>query len=266
MARFNPYPRRTYNDLFKAWARRNTKLLGLTTAMTLVLLAFETALILTFVRQHDFRWWILGVFQTAVVAVALHLLNTAFLAHECEAIWKLRGAWGEEATRGELRRAKKQRVIWGWVDSIELQAGDLDHLVLSRKGGFVAIDSKWRSNGTDTAEMARSAARAKLRAEALTRTVLRSERGGHRAKAHAAAVRSTVVVWGPVRHNVPDGFAVDGIEFIRGQQLRTWLQNLPGEQIDEIAAKDALDRLRKFRSRARDDQAAQATSGRSEDA
>lgn len=55
-------------------------------------------------------------------------------------------------------------------------------------------------------------------------------------------------------------------EFIGGEQLRTWLQNLPGEQVDEIAAKDALDRLRKFRSRAWDNQAVQATSGRSGDA
>lgn len=252
MARFNPYPRRAYNDLFKAWARRNTKLLGLATAMTLVLLAFETALILTFVRQHDFRWWILGVLQTAVIAVALHLLNAAFLAHEREAIWQLRGAWGEEATRDGLRRAKRRRLIWGWVDSITLQAGDLDHLVLTRNGGFVAIDSKWRSDGTDSVEMARSAARAKLRAEAVTRTLLVAVPGGHRAKVHTAAVRSVVVVWGPAQHTVPEGFEVNGIEFIPGRRLIGWLKSLSGEPVDRPAAKDALERLRNFRSQAWD--------------
>lgn len=257
MTRFSPYPRRAYNNLFRAWAHRNVKLLGLTAAVILVLLAFETVVILAFV-PGAFRWWILGALQTGVVASALHLLNGAFLAHEREAIWQLRGAWGEEATRDQLRRAKRKRVVWGWVDSIKLQAGDLDHLVLSCHGGFVAIDSKWRSDGTYADEMARSAARARLRAEAVTRTLLKSERGGHRATVHTAAVRSIVVIWGPAQHNLPDGFAVDGIEFVGGQRLLAWLQELSGEHVDKLAAKDALSRLRKFRSGAWVEQAARS--------
>ena len=145
-------------------------------------------------------------------------------------------------------RAKKKRVVWGWVDSISLQAGDLDHLVLTCNGGFVAIDSKWRSDGRDTAAMAQSANRAKLRAEAVTRTLLKSERGGHRAKAHTAEVKPVVVIWGPAQHKVPDNFEVDGIEFVGGRRLLAWLQNLSGERVDKLAAKDALERLKTFRS------------------
>jgi len=236
MARFSPYPRREYGRIFRAWARRDLKALALVGLGVIVLLAIETVLIVVLVPASSFRWWLLGALQAAIVAVGLHLTNAAFLAHEREAIWQLRGAWGEEATRDELRRAKKKRVVWGWVDSISLQAGDLDHLVLTCNGGFVAIDSKWRSDGRDTAAMAQSANRAKLRAEAVTRTLLKSERGGHRAKAHTAEVKPVVVI------------EVDGIEFVGGRRLLAWLQNLSGERVDKLAAKDALERLKTFRS------------------
>ena len=127
MTRSAPYPRRAYRDLFKAWARSNKKLLAIIVLGSVALLAFETALILILVPDGRFRWWLLGALQAALVATVLHLVNAAFLAHNRGAIWQLRGAWGEEATRDELRRAKKKRAIWGWVDSINLQAGDLDH-------------------------------------------------------------------------------------------------------------------------------------------
>lgn len=248
MRKFSPYPRRAYSDLFKAWRRRNAKLLAVAAAVTLVLLIVETVLILQLLPDSDFKWWVLGALQTALVAVVLHLLSSAFLAHEREAIWQLRGAWGEEATRDVLARAKRRRVVWGWVDSIPLKFGDLDHLVLTREGGFVAIDSKWRSDAKGTDDIVGSASRVKLRAEALTRTLLASERGGHRAKVHAAAVRPLVVIWGPAQHKVPDGFTVDGIEFVGGQRLFARLQALSGDHVDKLAAKDALARLREFRS------------------
>jgi hypothetical protein len=140
MATFSPYPRREYGRLFRAWARRNIKALALVGVGVIVLLAVETVLIVALVPASSFRWWLLGALQAAIVAVGLHLTNAAFLAHEREAIWQLRGAWGEEATREELRRAKRKGLIWGWVDSVALQAGDLDHLVITRNGGLIAID------------------------------------------------------------------------------------------------------------------------------
>lgn len=153
MSKFSPYPRRVYAALFRSWAQRKLKLMVLVGLAVIALLAFATALVL-FVPASGFSWWLLGVLQTATVAVAVHLINTAFLAHERGAIWQLRGAWGEEATRDELRRARRTRLLWDWVDSINLQAGDLDHLVVTRKGGLIAVDSKWRSDGTDAGAMA----------------------------------------------------------------------------------------------------------------
>lgn len=252
MAKFSPYPRREYGRLFRAWARRNLKALAVVGVGVIVLLAIETVLIVLFVPASSFRWWLLGALQAAIVAVGLHLTNAAFLAHEREAIWQLRGAWGEEATRDELRRAKRKRTVWGWVDSINLQAGDLDHLVVTRNGGLIAADSKWRSDGKDTNAMAQSAARARLRAEGVARSLLKSERGSHRARGHAVVVRPLVVIWGPAQHQVPDGCEINGIPFVGGRRLQAWLEGLDGTEVGEGAAKEIISELKKFRARTSD--------------
>lgn len=251
MAKFSPYPRREYGRLFRSWARRNLKALALVGVGVTVLLAVETALIVLVVPASSFRWWLLGALQAAIVAVGLHLTNATFLANKREAIWQLHGAWGEEATRDELRRAKRKRVIWGWVDSISLQAGDLDHLVVTRNGGLIAVDSKWRNDGRDTGAMAESAARARMRAEGVARSLLKSERGSHRARGHAVTVRPLVVIWGPAQHQVPDDWEINGIPFVGGRRLRTWLEDLDGEQVSQSAAKETIDELKRFRSRTR---------------
>jgi len=52
--------------------------------------------------------------------------------------------------------------------SIALQSADLDHVVVTREGGVVVLDSKFRTDLTSTqvADMVRAAARARSRAEA----------------------------------------------------------------------------------------------------
>jgi hypothetical protein len=248
MAKFRPYPRREYGRLFRAWARRYLKALALVAVGVIVLLAVETALIVVFVPASNFRWWLLGALQAAVVAVGLHLTNAAFLAHEREAIWQLRGAWGEEATRDELRRAKRKRLIWGWVDSVALQAGDLDHLVITRHGGLIAIDSKWRTDGNDAAAMVDSAAKSRLRAQAVARSLLKGERGTHRARGHAVTVRPLVVIWGPAQHTMRDGDQDADIPFVGGRRLISWLSDVNGEQVSKAAAKEIITAIKKFRA------------------
>ena len=107
--------------------------------------------------SNSFTWWLLGVMQATVVAAYLSMLYSGFLAFDGEAIWHVRGAWGEDNTRSELQRARRKRLVWGWVDSVSLQHGDIDHLVVTREGGLVAIDSKWRNRIHDTEDMARAA-------------------------------------------------------------------------------------------------------------
>jgi hypothetical protein len=84
-----------------------------------------------------------GVLATALVALVL----TAFHA-STGSIWQLAGAWGEENTRDVLRAAKRRRHIWGWIDSVAIADGDIDHLVVTRDGRLVAIDSKWHATAS----------------------------------------------------------------------------------------------------------------------
>jgi hypothetical protein len=219
------------------------------TAVVLALIAAETVLITVILTPTAFTWWLLGVFHTTVVAAYLHILHAAFLATDREAIWHLRGAWGEDNTRSELQRAKRKRLIWGWVDSITLQAGDLDHLVVTRRGGLVAIDSKWRNRASDTVEMAQAARRVRTRAEGLAQSLLKAERGArHRAKENPLRVVPVVVLWGAAQHEMPEHARVDGIDFVAGRRLLTWLRTLDGERVDKSAAADVIDRLEKYRA------------------
>jgi hypothetical protein len=168
-------------------------------------------------------------------------------------LWGTSWRLGEDNTRGELQRAKRRRLIWGWVDSINLQAGDLDHLVVTRRGGIVVLDSKWRNRVTqhDIAEMARSGHKARMRADGLTRTLLKSERAArHRAKLPTLAVTPVVVVWGAAQSTVPDQTVVDGVRFVAGRQLVALLRQFDGNEVSKAAAKDALERLEDFRATA----------------
>ena len=251
MAKYLPYPRREFRRLYLRWIRSNLKVVLGLTAAAIISLAVITITFLVLGTATVFAYYVLGVVHAAVLASYLFLVHAAFLAHDREAIWHLRGAWGEENTRSELERAKRKRLIWGWVDSISLQAGDLDHLVVTRHGGLVALDSKWRSHATadDNIEIARAASRARLRAEGLTQTLLKGERSArHRARSNPLAVRSAVVLWGAAQHTVPHGTRIDGIEFVAGRALRGWLEQLEGQEVTKEAAADVLRRLEDYRA------------------
>ncbi|BBH17375.1 hypothetical protein Back2_16620 [Nocardioides baekrokdamisoli] len=228
---------------------RNKRLLAATSAAVVVLMAVETVVAVYFMRGGGFRWWLLGVLQTTFVAVALNLVLTAFLTYEGSAIHQLRGAWGEEATRDELARAKRKRIIWGWVDSIDLQIGDIDHIVVSRAGGLIAIDSKWRSDVGDVDGIVRTAVRLRTRAEGVIRTQFTYERGGHRARVNPLPVKVVVVIWGAARTQMPA--SANGVEFVDGAKLGTWLGSLRGDVVDQAYAGDVLSKFEEFRTRSR---------------
>jgi hypothetical protein len=252
MTKYQPYSRREFRALFRQWAKRNRKKVAIHVAGALFLLAFETVVLFVTPLAPAVRWYVLGAIHAAVIAAFAYALNSAFLAHDQRAIGHLRGAWGEDNTRSELERARRKRVIWGWVDSVTLQAGDIDHLVVTRAGGLVAIDSKWRNqaDAADHQAMVRAANKAKLRAEALFKTLLKAGRGTHRARSNPFRVTPVVVLWGAVQTEVPEGACIDGIDFIRGGGLLAWLKKLNGDPIEEAAAADILQRLEVFRSSA----------------
>lgn len=255
MAKYLPYPRREFRRLYRQWVKRNWKVVLALTAGAIASLAAITIPFLMLGGAGAFSYYVLGLMHAVVVASYLALAHSAFLAHERDAIRHLRGAWGEENTRSELQIARRRGLIWGWVDSISLQVGDLDHLVVTRQGGLVALDSKWRSkaNATDNLDIARAANRAKLRAEGLAQTLLKRDRDSrHRARSNPLTVRSAVVLWGAAQHAVPHGTQIDGIDFIAGRRLRGWLEQLEGSPVTEEAAADVLERLKTYRAGAWD--------------
>jgi hypothetical protein len=236
----HPYSRLEFRQRLKTWIRINIKFLGYYTLGLVAVIALEVAILST-VKAEPLRWWMLGAVPMAAVAAYLHLLHVAFLTSDGQAILHLRGAWGEDSTREELRRAKRKGLVWGWVDSIGLQYGDIDHLVVTRSGGLVAVDSKWRSRVADPTDMARAAQRVRLRAEAITRDLLKGDsHGSRRARVNPLQVRAVVVLWGAAQHDVPAGATIDGIEFIAGRKIMDWLAQLDGQSVDKAAAKDIV--------------------------
>ena len=249
MTKFKPYSRRALSRRRLAWARRNATLLLLAAGGLAGLLALLTAMLVWTWPETNSKLYLIGFLHAALIATAAHVIETAFFAHDREAMSHVRGAWGEENTTSELKSARRKRLIWGWVDSISLQAGDLDHLVVTRHGGLIAIDSKFRNQAGDTIDMAAAAKKARLRAEALAHTLLKGDKGArHRAKINPLSVTPVVVVWGALQANIPTPARVDGIEFVAGRGLIDWLTRLEGQPVSKAAADDVVKRLEAYRS------------------
>lgn len=248
MSKYQAYSRRALKALLRSWLRRNARFLLVVAGCTVLFVIGITVTVRMTFPPSPVRPYVLGVLHAAAVGIVIHAMHSMFLAHERAAILHMRGAWGEENTRDELKRAKRKRIIWGWVDSINLQSGDIDHLVVTRRGGIIAIDSKWRSSEvTDHEVMRASAARVRTRSQALAHTLLRPERGSHRARASAFEVRPAVVIWGAAQHAVPDDAQLGDIRFIGGRRLVPWLAELDGQTIEKGPAHDLLRRLERFR-------------------
>ena len=263
MPKHHPYSRREFRRRLIIWLRRNLRLVAALTLGLVVTIAFITGLLLVTWPDTAFKWWLLGALQTGMVAAYLHLLHTGYLAHDADAIRHVRGAWGEDNTRSELQRAKRKKLVWGWVDSLGLQHGDIDHLVVTRNAGLMAVDSKWRTQISDTVDMARAAQKVRLRAEGVTRDLLKgTARGTRRAKVNPLSVTSVVVLWGPAQHDVPDGASIEGIEFIAGRKFVDWLARLDGQPVDRAAAADIVRSLEGRRTTTEQAQAARASTGR----
>ena len=246
-----PIRRDSSKRLRHQWLRRNLALVVLVVAGTVVIGTVVSVLVLS--TQMPGRLYVIGAVHAGLVATVLHLLSSAFLAHDQQAVWQLRGAWGEENTRSELQRAKRKRLIWGWVDSVELQSGDIDHIVVTRHGGVVAIDSKWRNQVTreTVPAMADSARRAALRADGVLRTLLKKESGArHRTRSQPVSVTPAVVLWGAARTWVPKDTTVNEVQFLDGRQLVDWLAVLEGHDVPRDAAHDVLKLLTDYRSTA----------------
>lgn len=252
MARFAPYSRRVLRQRRRAWARRNVLPLVLIAALTIAL-AVGAVVFARATFTQPAHWYMLGCFHIALLGAFLYACDLSFMASDREAIQHVRGAWGEDNTRSELQTARRRRLIWGWVDSITLKVGDIDHVVVTRRAGVVAIDSKWRNrlDRRDIEEMARSARRAAARTEGLGRGLLPTERGArHRKKTRPLTVTPIVVVWGAAQHDLPESAQHEDVPFVAGLKLRQWLAAQNHEQIDRGAARRFIADLKAVRATA----------------
>ncbi len=251
MGRPAPYSRELDRELFRDWRRRNRAVVIYCALGMAVMLVLGSIGILIVRTDSWLKWYSLGGFHVGAVAVTLYGLRMIYLASVPQAIHQVRGAYGEDNTRSELARAKRKKLIWGWADSVQVSNSDIDHLVVTRTAGIVAIDSKWRSQNllsdSEAEEMASAARRAGTRAQGVIQTGLKRERGSHRAQVAPIKVIPLVVLWGPLQHHVPADACVDGVEFVAGRELLAWLAAHTGEDVDKKAAKDLLEQIERFR-------------------
>jgi hypothetical protein len=251
LSKYRPYSREALRGLRRAWLRRNRRFVILCVVVVTALLVATATWCILFSPGNRLSWYVVGLTHAALIGLCAHGLHTGLLPSDPDGLRHLRGAYGEENTREELKTARRRRLIWCWVDSIGLERGDLDHVVVTRPGGVLVLDSKWRNkvSSSDTQGMAVAAHRVRLRAEALTRSLLQAERARHRARVDSVRVRPVVVLWGAEQHHLPRGAAeVDGIDFVAGRHLRTWLRQLDGDLVSKAAAAQLEALLLEFRA------------------
>lgn len=205
-----PYGWRRYRE-----ARRRFLVRNVWVVVALSLLATATLTLQT-LWAHGY---LLGLIHGAFLVALAAMLRFQFWAHT-GAFNLLVGAHGEDDTRAELRRAARSERIFGWIDSIELEHSDIDHLVAT-PAGWYAIDTKWRSKPLSQADSNRDASSA-YRAASKARSVLRS-------LGAVAPVRPVVVVWGGATSVLPEeGYChTSGVHFVPGRHLLGWLAAQP---------------------------------------
>lgn len=262
MGKNEPFSRGQLRSQFRTWMCRNRRMLTLITLGQVALIGFVTWVL----AMVGLPGYALGLIHGLFLAAWLAAIGQMFLAHDKTAIWHVRGAWGEDNTRSELTRAKRRRLIWGAVHAVPLQIGDIDHVVVTRRGGIVVIDSKWRSDEAldDAATMAQAALAAQRRLEGVIASRLKepaeSRRAGRRrAVSKACRVTPLIVIWGAAQAAVGQTCTIDGVDVVRGRDLVRWLQDLDGDRVDKFAASNLIGELESFRDGVRDHQKVAAT-------
>lgn len=246
MGKKTSYPRVEYRRLRRAWVSRNRGLVAALTGGLVVICGVEIVLLRAFLPAPQ-SGYLIAAMLTAAVFVFAWALQTLFLASSGTAIHQLRGSWGEDNTTSELKAARRQGLLWHAIHSIALEKGDIDHFVITRRGGVVVVDSKWCSDLDDEkrATLAFTARRAAQRGEGLVNTVTRRSHGRHSAP-RAPMVTPVVVVWGAAQSSVRDDDVVDGVAIVAGSRFRTWLAQLEVETISQGHADDLAEQIETF--------------------
>ena len=252
MARVRTYSGRKLRAQWREFISLNRNLILKVAAFEIVVIGAITVFLLWLYGPDPLISYVLGAIHATTLCGGYYALRVAFITTSREAMWQVRGDLGETNTRDELRHAKRRKLIWGWVDSITVSTGDIDHLVVTRRGGVVAIDSKWRGEATpdDVGQSAAAAQKAALRSESVLRHLgyLKRETTARRRSPDVAiAVTPLVVLWGPIRQDLPPDARVDGVDFVAGPNLVTWLRDRDCESVNGRSGRQLIRDLCDFR-------------------
>lgn len=252
-----PYSRMQTRKHLRAWLSRERWGVAGLAAMLGVLLAIEAAL-LRFLMPGSYGI-VVGVLTGMVIVGICWAIHVAFLAHEGAGIRHLRGAVGETSTRDVLKRARRRRQVWGVVNGLATQRGDIDHIVVSRNGGLVVIDSKFRTGLTpgDRQSIIEAGRDHRRSMQGLARTIVPRGHGRHRGQEHLP-VTTAIVLWGPARHELAEPQVVDGVHVMSGDHLYAWLKTLDGEPIPKSFGRELTEKIHEWAERQRERAAAKA--------
>lgn len=103
MGNVRSHPARELRRRRREWARTHGRVLLFVAVLFVAAGAVVTIGLLPLLSQPA-SFYVLGALHVGLVALWLRLMNATFLAHQREAVWRLRGAWGEDNTRDELGR------------------------------------------------------------------------------------------------------------------------------------------------------------------
>lgn len=200
---------------------------------------------LVFLGAFIFNWavddagYLRGFVGGLVVSSYLGVIGLTFLL-TTEGAQQLAGAWGEDNTRAVLDQARRRRLLWGSVHSIELRVPDIDHLVIA-PGGAISIETKWHFRSVSPWMMDRDVRQA-LTCAHQAELILLSKTVDVR-----MPVTPVVVVWGGGQKNLPStGLERDGVLILPGHGLAAWLEGWSTGLMPEDFAKDLLGRLSDF--------------------
>lgn len=240
------YPRAQLRAIWWTWVGDRRRNLLVVAGIASILVAGLALVVRMTGPLEGWRLYVLGWLHAGAVGTFGGVLLTSFLVGNARAIHQLRGAWGEDFTRDELRRARRRGSIWASIDSLQLEGMDIDHLVISKRGGVLALDSKYRSVAIGAEEARRildGCARSSRSARAVVETVWRErvDRGKHRSAVRSVVVTPVVVLWGSGAASLDEDRVVDGVHVVAGERLVEWLASLEGDHVAKSRAR-ALER------------------------
>ncbi len=205
----------------RRWLRRGWRVIVLAAVLAVLLAGF----VQVFVPKPVAPYAIGALIASTAWWVYVLMLETGGIAS------KRSGITAEEWTADELRRLRREG--WTVVNHVMLVHVDVDHVLLG-PGGFLAIETKFRSDwGSSKQELVTMARTAYRSADDVASRLRRPTRD----------VQPLVVVWGPeVSTHFPDIAQHDGVTFCPGHRLREYIRALP-ERVEAAEVQIAFNHL-----------------------